>query len=181
MNFIINCKSICYEIFSAIYRLGRARKMTFQLPIRNIYRLPNPWNTGLGKIGNMTKLTQERIDKSTTHVVKVVFPNTTNHHDALFGGQALEWMDEVAFITATRFSRQDFVTVSLERIDFKKPIPAGHFAELIGKVVSVGRTSLKVNVEIYTESMHADTREMAIHGEFTMVAVDENRRPIPVA
>ncbi len=38
-------------------------------------------------------------------MVKAVFPNTKNQYDSLFGGTALFWMDEKAFITATRFSR----------------------------------------------------------------------------
>jgi acyl-CoA hydrolase len=54
---------------------------------------------------------QDRIDMSVTRTVKAIFPNTTNHYDTLFGGTALMWMDELAFITATRFSRQRMVTV----------------------------------------------------------------------
>jgi acyl-CoA hydrolase len=43
-------------------------------------------------------------------------------------------MDEVAFITATRFARKRVVTVSSERIDFTKSIPPGAIVELVGKV-----------------------------------------------
>jgi acyl-CoA hydrolase len=68
---------------------------------------------------------RKRIESSVTHTVKAIFPNTTNHYDTLFGGTALAWMDETAFITATRFSRQRMVTVSSDRVDFKKPVPAG--------------------------------------------------------
>ena len=50
---------------------------------------------------------QERIVASETHVFKTVFPNTTNHHDTLFGGMAMQMMDETAFITATRFCRKN--------------------------------------------------------------------------
>ena len=119
---------------------------------------------------------KEAIRKSETHVVKCVFPNTTNHYDTLFGGTALQWMDEVAFITASRFSRQKMVTVSSDKVDFKKPIPSGTFAELIGKVTMVGSTSLKVKVEIYIEQMYKDHRELAVVGEFTMVAVGEDKK-----
>jgi len=119
---------------------------------------------------------KEAIRKSETHVVKCVFPNTTNHYDTLFGGTALQWMDEVAFITASRFSRQKMVTVSSDKVDFKKPIPSGTFAELIGKVTMVGSTSLKVKVEIYIEQMYKDHRELAVVGEFTMVAIGEDKK-----
>lgn len=122
----------------------------------------------------------ERIENSTTSIFKAVFPNTTNHYDTLFGGTAMHLMDEVAFITATRFSRQIMVTVSSDRIDFKKPIPAGTIVELIGKVSHVGNTSLKVNVEIYIEQMYAEGRELAVHGSFTFVAIDEKKKPIQV-
>ncbi len=122
----------------------------------------------------------DRIAASETRVVKAVFPHTTNHYDTLFGGTALQWMDEVAFITATRFSRQEYVTVSLDRIDFTKSIPSGTLVELIGKVVRVGTTSIQVKVEVYMERMFSDTRELAIGGMFTMVAVDKDHKPTPV-
>ncbi|QEE50539.1 acyl-CoA thioesterase [Flavobacterium alkalisoli] len=124
--------------------------------------------------------TEERIKLSETRIFKAVFPNTTNHYDTLFGGTAMHLMDEVAFITATRFSRQRMVTVSSDRIDFKKPIPAGTIVELIGKVTYVGTTSLKVRVEIYVEQMYENSREKAVTGEFTFVAIDENKVPVKI-
>jgi acyl-CoA hydrolase len=123
---------------------------------------------------------EERIKASETHIFKAVFPNTTNHYDTLFGGTAMQLMDEVAFIAATRFSRQRMVTVSSDRIDFKRPIPAGTIAELIGKVTYIGNTSLKVRVDIFIEQMYSDHREKAVSGEFTFVAIDENKTPVRV-
>ena len=121
---------------------------------------------------------EERIKKSQTSIFKAVFPNTTNHYDTLFGGTALALMDEVAFITATRFSRQRMVTVSSDQVDFNKPIPAGTIIELVGQVIKVGNKSLRVLVEIFIEEMHSNYREKAIFGEFTLVAIDENRNPV---
>ena len=123
---------------------------------------------------------QRRIQLSETRVCKAVFPFTTNHHDTLFGGQALAWMDETAFIAATRFCRKSLVTVSSDRIDFKHPIPGGSLVELIARVVKVGRTSLKVEVDIFVEHMYAEGREHAITGQFSFVAVGEDKQPVPV-
>ncbi len=123
---------------------------------------------------------KERIKFSETRIFKAVFPNTTNHYDTLFGGTAMQWMDEVAFITATRFSRQRMVTVSSDRIDFKKPIPAGTIVELIGTITHVGNTSLKVQVDIIIEQMYSDHREHAIRGQFTFVAIDEEKKPVKI-
>lgn len=123
---------------------------------------------------------EEKIQASETRIFKAVFQNTTNHYDTLFGGTAMHMMDEVAFITATRFSRQIMVTVSSDRIDFTKPIPAGTIVELIGRVIHIGNTSMKVRVEIYVEQMYSDHREKAVTGDFSFVAIDEQKKPVSI-
>jgi acyl-CoA hydrolase len=123
---------------------------------------------------------EQRIDESETRIFKAVFPNTTNHYDTLFGGSAMQMMDEVAFIAATRFTRKKVVTVSSDKIDFKKPIPAGTIIELIGRVTYIGSTSLKVRVEIFIEQMYTNEREKAITGTFTFVAIDDQKRPAKI-
>ena len=128
----------------------------------------------------MSKTLEERKSAAETRIFKAVFPNTTNHYDTLFGGTALQLMDEVAFICATRFSRQKVVTVSSDRVDFKKPIPSGTLVELVANVAKVGRTSIVVGVDIFVEEMYSQKREKAVHGAFTMVAVDDNKEPVEV-
>jgi acyl-CoA hydrolase len=123
---------------------------------------------------------EERIAVSQTSIFKAVFPNTTNHYDTLFGGMAMHMMDEVAFITSTRFARIRVVSVASDSIDFTKPIPAGTIIELIGKIAHVGNTSLKVSVEIYVEEMYAFGRTLAISGMFTFVALDADKKPVSV-
>ncbi|WP_272688446.1 acyl-CoA thioesterase [Providencia sp. PROV128] len=122
----------------------------------------------------------QKIEQSISRVSKVVFPTTTNHHSTLFDGTALAWMDEVSFITATRFSRKRLVTVSTEKINFTHPIPSGTIVELVGKVIRVGRTSLTVNVSIFLEDMYSEGREEVIHGQFNFVAIDDNGKPTPL-
>lgn len=123
---------------------------------------------------------ETRIQNSTTRIFKAVFPNTTNHYDTLFGGTAMQLMDEVAFITATRFSRQKMVTVSSDKIDFDKPIPHGTIIELIGKVTYLGNTSLKVRVEIFIEEMYTNSREKAVTGEFTFVSIGDDKKAVKI-
>jgi len=132
---------------------------------------------------SMTPREQEiarRTELSETRVAKAVFPPDTNHHHTLFGGQAMAWMDEVSFITATRFCRLPLLTVSTDRIDFNHAIPGGSIVELIGRVIKVGNTSIKVGVEVYLESMYNEGRELAISGAFSFVAIDEDKRPVAV-
>ena len=119
-----------------------------------------------------------RIENSVTRIFKAVFPNTTNHYDTLFGGTALQLMDEASFICATRFSRKKVVTVSTEKIDFTMPIPQGTIVELVAQVDHVGKSSCKVRVDIFMEDMYSDSRLKAVSGRFTFVAVDDNKKPI---
>lgn len=127
----------------------------------------------------MTDL-DRRITASETRVFKAVFPNTTNHYDTLFGGMALQLMDEVSFICATRFSRKKVVTISTDKIDFKKSIPQGTIIELVAKIEHVGRTSCTVKVAIYKEDMYSLQREMAVTGFFKFVAIDKDKRPVEI-
>ncbi|POB15214.1 acyl-CoA thioesterase [Halobacteriovorax sp. DA5] len=122
----------------------------------------------------------EAIARAKTTVVRAVFPNSTNHYDTLFGGNTLKWMDEVAFITATRFGRKKFVTVSSDRVDFNMPIPGGHFAELVGEITKVGNSSLVVEVRLMLEGMYEEGQVEAVKGSFTLVAINDDRKPVPI-
>ncbi|KKO50522.1 cytochrome C oxidase subunit II [Arsukibacterium sp. MJ3] len=125
-------------------------------------------------------LIAKRMAHAVTRVTKTVFPGRTNHHNTLFGGEALAWMDEAAFIAATRFCRKPLVTVCSDRVDFKESIPAGTIIELVAKIEQVGRTSIKVHVDIFVEDMYHDDQHKAISGNFTFVALGADRKPTPV-
>lgn len=115
-----------------------------------------------------------------TRMVHPVFPGDTNHYHTLFGGQAMAWMDQAAFICATRYSRCRMVTVHSSDLSFKRAVPEGSIVELVARVAARGRTSLKVKVEMWLESMTAHGRELACEGIFTLVALGDDGRPVPL-
>jgi acyl-CoA hydrolase len=121
---------------------------------------------------------ENRREMARTRLYKAVFPGETNHYETLFGGMALNWMDEIAFIAATRFSRQKVVTVSSDRINFNTPIPTGSLVELDAKIGMVGTSSIEVIVDIYREDMYSEKREKAVSGKFVLVAIDENKKAV---
>lgn len=118
---------------------------------------------------------EERKVAARTRTFKAVFPGETNHYDTLFGGTALQWMDEVAFIAATRFTREKVVTVSSDKVNFKVPIPAGSLVELDAQIVRVGNTSIEVSVDVWKEDMYSNKRELALHGSFVLVAISNKK------
>ena len=87
---------------------------------------------------------EEKIQNAETRIFKVVFPKIANHHETMFGGAIMEQMVETAFITATRFARKAFVIKACDHTEFRKPVPESSLVEFIGKVKSIGNTSLKV-------------------------------------
>jgi acyl-CoA hydrolase len=121
---------------------------------------------------------EQRINLSETRQFKVIIPGVLNANNTLFGGIAMQWMDEVAYITATRFTRQKVVTVSSDKINFRHAVPYGTIVEIIGRIFHVGMVKIEVAVEIYLEHMFAEGREKVIEGKFTFAAVDDKNRPV---
>ena len=120
---------------------------------------------------------EDRINKSETRQCKAVFPNTLNANGTLFGGQAMQWMDEVAYITATRFTHQKMFTISTENTKFFKTVDPDSIIEIIGRVEEPGAVRLKVRVEIYSEKMYGEGREKVIESVFVFAALDDDKRP----
>ena len=121
-----------------------------------------------------------RIKKVETRQFKVIFPKYLNDQDNLFGGIAMKWMDEVAYITATRFAKKKMVTVSTDKIKFLSPIKAGTIAEIIGKVTTVKNVTIEIQVEIYLEDKYSDKRQKVVEALFTFAAINEKNKPVPI-
>lgn len=123
-------------------------------------------------------LPEERIRDSETHQFRMIFNKSLNDNGNLFGGLAMKWMDEVAYITAIRFTRMKVVTVSVDRLRFIKAIKPGSMVELIGRVQKTGNVKIGIRVEIYVETSDSDKREKTAEATFTFAAIDKNNKPI---
>ena len=113
-------------------------------------------------------------------MAQVVFPSQVNHYGTLFGGYALQWMDQAAWICATRFARQMMVTIASDRVEFKRPVPQSAIVLLNARIIRVGRTSVTVRVEMQAERPLTGEQFLATQGQFVMVALDANGRPTPI-
>lgn len=113
-------------------------------------------------------------------LMEIVYPEDTNSQGTLFGGHALSLMDRLAFIVASRFTRLPVVTACSEKVEFRSPVKLGEMVELIGTVTDVGRTSLRVRIEMHREDLLSGDRSICTTGEFVMVAVNEEGRPTAI-
>ncbi|HWH14636.1 MAG TPA: hotdog domain-containing protein [Miltoncostaeaceae bacterium] len=98
----------------------------------------------------------------------------------LFAGTLVGWMDKAAAYAAMRRVRGPAVTAAMEEIAFQVPIRQGDLVEVEARVVSVGRTSLRVKVEVWRERLEDHSRELCVQGHFSLVAVGRDGRPVAV-
>ena len=116
-----------------------------------------------------------------TRLCEFVFPSDTNHLGTLYGGTLMAWMDKAAGVAGLRRSGSSaVVTVAVDALEFRVPIHHGELVELVARVESVARTSMKVRVEAHREDPAGGARELCTAGTFTMVAIDDDGRPTPV-
>lgn len=111
---------------------------------------------------------------------KVVFPCNLNDNNTLFGGEALKWMDELAYITAKKLVGKKMVTASISKISFIRPILSGTIAEIKAKVIHIGKVKVEIMVQIITTEDSNKVGEKAVEGIFTFVAINNKHKPIPL-
>jgi acyl-CoA hydrolase len=109
-----------------------------------------------------------------------VQPDDTNNYGSAHGGMVMLWMDEVAAMSAIRFAGEWCVTVHVDAIDFRAPVPAGDTLYLDAYVYEAGRTSCSVRLRAYHENPKTGDRTETTDSQFVLVAVDENSDPVSV-
>ena len=96
----------------------------------------------------------------------------------MFGGEAMKWLDEVAFITATRFTRQRMITVKIEKITFLKPMLPNTILEITGKILETGNIKMYIRVVVFAEDMYSQHREKTMEADFIFAACNDELSPI---
>lgn len=117
-----------------------------------------------------------------SYVVKtsIVLPPDTNFFGTMFGGKLMAYIDDVAAIAAMRHSRRQVVTASTDSVDFLYPIHEGNAVSLEAFVTYTGRTSMEVFVKVLSEELLTGRRKICAVSFITMVAVDQNGKPVEV-
>ncbi|KQY45739.1 acyl-CoA thioesterase [Rhizobium sp. Root483D2] len=108
----------------------------------------------------------------------IVFADQVNSFGKMFGGDALAAMTKAAFVVASRHSRMVTVLASSRRIDFRHPIPVGSIIDVVAGIVRTGRSSVTVAVELWSETLLDGRRQLTARGEFVMVSVGPDGRPV---
>lgn len=96
------------------------------------------------------------------------------------GGKILSLLDNVAYACASRYSQRYVVTLSVDQMFFKEPIHVGDLVTFRACINYTGRTSMEVGIRVEAEALRSGHRRHTNTCYFTMVALDDQRRPTAV-
>ena len=114
------------------------------------------------------------------HMTILMTPDLANFSGKVHGGAILKLLDQVAFACAARYCNNYVVTVSLDQVTFKGPINVGELVSFRAHVNYAGRSSLEVGVKVIAEDLHTRRKRHTNSCYFTMVAVDNDGKPVAV-
>lgn len=107
-------------------------------------------------------------------------PGDANAAGDIFGGWVMAQMDLASGIRAAERARGRVVTAAVKEMAFAKPVKIGDTLCVYTQVDSVGRTSIKLKVEAWSQRYLSQEMEMVTHADFIMVALDATGKPMPV-
>ncbi|MEO5366422.1 MAG: acyl-CoA thioesterase [Magnetococcus sp. WYHC-3] len=112
---------------------------------------------------------------------KLVLTEHLNHYGYLFGGQLLKWVDEVGWIAAgLEFPGCRFVTVAMDRVEFKRSIRLGSTLRFETRRSRLGRTSVTYEILVYTDDFATGSEEQSFSTQITFVRVDDAGQAAPI-
>ena len=111
----------------------------------------------------------------------IMMPKDTNAYGTIFGGVILSFIDQAGAVEAHRHGAEFIVTVAMREVVFHEPVYVGDLVSLYTRLVKVGRTSITIAVEVFSQPGEGiGNRVRVTEAEVTYVNLDKNRRPMPI-
>ena len=118
--------------------------------------------------------------EDTPVIRSIAMPADTNPDGDIFGGWLMAQMDLAAGNVAARRARGRCATVTVEGMTFHSPVFVGDEVSLYAKLLSEGRTSMRIKVEAWRRRREEEAITQVTEAIFTFVAIDKDRRPTPL-
>ncbi len=107
-------------------------------------------------------------------------PDMSNFSGNVHGGTILKFLDQVAYACASRYAGRYVVTLSVDQVMFRQPIHVGELVTFLAAVNHTGTSSMEVGIKVVAENIQTQEVRHANSCFFTMVAVDDQRKPVAV-
>lgn len=106
----------------------------------------------------------------------IPLPSDTNANGDVYAGWVVKQMDIAAATTAGRISKGRNATVAIDRMEFLSPLRVGSQVGCYCELVDIGRSSMKINVEVWTLDRNASRPRKVTEAMLVFVAIDDNGR-----
>lgn len=126
------------------------------------------------------ELTPKRPSESATEMVQVVLPNDANPLGFILGGTVMHLIDIAGAIACHRHTRTLLVTAAVDGLQFLHPIKVGDLIILHSRVTAVFKTSLEVEVEVFSEETLTGLRRLTSRAYLTFVSIDRSGGRVPI-
>ena len=120
------------------------------------------------------------VEHSATTMSQLIMPHQAGRVGFAHGGEIMKLMDTAAGTAALRHAHTDLVTARVEGINFYRPIKLGNLVTVNAFLTFVGRSSMEVRVDVFSEDVIKEEKVHALTAYFIMVALDDQGRPTPV-
>jgi acyl-CoA thioesterase YciA len=110
----------------------------------------------------------------------VAMPKDANPNGDIFGGWILAQMDLAGGLMAKQIAGSRTVTVTIDKMVFKRPVHVGDAIGIFAELLRVGNSSMDVQLEVWAKALaeeYAAERHLVTEGLFRYVSIDEHHRP----
>lgn len=112
---------------------------------------------------------------------KICMAKDIGIHNNLFGGTLMEWIDEAGAAFATEYCfTPNMVTLRVGELLFKKPVKTGNHIRIYGSVLSLGKTSINIKIEVRKYSLYSGEEVVVCTTNMTFVRIDDDGTPTPI-
>ncbi len=115
-----------------------------------------------------------------TIISHMMMPQHANSAGNVHGGVVMKYIDEAAFVVASRHARCNTVTASLDRLDFHRPVKIGDLLVLKACINYTGSTSMEIGVRVEAEHLRSGKIIHIASSYLTFVALDDEGHPTKV-
>ncbi len=120
------------------------------------------------------------VKESMVITAQVMNPQDANPAGNVHGGVIMKLIDTAAAVVATRHSRCNTVTASIDSLVFHNPIYIGDLVFFKSSLNYVGKTSMEVGVRVEAENLMTGEVRHAVSAYLTFVALDKEGKPTAV-
>lgn len=122
------------------------------------------------------EMDEEPVPNGELTLQTLAMPADTNPNGDIFGGWLMSQMDLAGYIKASAIARGRVTTVAAGSMAFLRPVPVGSTISCYADVLDIGRSSIRILVDVWLYAAETGERYKVTEGTFVYVAIDDNGR-----